>query len=157
MPSRLFHALRHCSTPAHLVLAGPLFFASACWAETLVDADTQLDAGSTLDSYRVIGPAVLTATGATTLQIAAQAGATVNLSDSQVTAESNGNGLALNGASATVHRSTIRSDARGLALSAAGAGNGSRALINDSVIEGGVQGATLNASSAELQRSELCG
>jgi len=157
MPSRLFHTLRHCSTPAHLVLAGPLFFASACWAETLIDADTQLDAGSTLDSYRVIGPAILTATGATTLQIAGQAGATVNLSDSQVTAESNGNGLALNGAIATVHRSTIRSDARGLALSAAGAGNGSRASINDSVIEGGVQGATINASSAELQRSELRG
>ncbi|WP_349987183.1 pertactin-like passenger domain-containing protein [Pseudomonas alloputida] len=30
-------------------------------------------------------------------------------------------------------------------------------MINDSVIEGGVQGATLNASSAELQRSELRG
>lgn len=157
MPSRLFDSLRQYSPPARLVLLGPILFASAATAETLVRGDTQLDASSPLDSYRVIGPATLTATGATTLQIAAQAGATVNLSGSQLTAQNNGNSLSLNGATASVQRSTLRSNTRGLLLSAASAGRGSSALISDSVIEGGVQGGAINASTAELQRSELRG
>lgn len=139
------------------MLAGPLLFASAAYAENPIHDDTQLDANSTPDSFRVYGPAVLTATGATTFQIAAEAGATVNLTDSRVTAETNANGLALIGASATVQGSTIRSNTRGLALNAAGAGNGASAIIRHSVIEGGTQGATINASAAELQRSELRG
>lgn len=152
MSNHLLHTLRQCAHPARLVLLGPLLFAGPAWAETLIDRDTALDAGSAQDSYRVVGPATLSATGAATLQIAAQAGSTVNLSGTQVTAENNANGLALNGANARVEGSAIRSNGRGLALSA-----GATAAISDSLIEGGVQGATINASSAELQRTSLRG
>ncbi|WEL56970.1 autotransporter outer membrane beta-barrel domain-containing protein [Pseudomonas kermanshahensis] len=152
MPSRPPFPARRRSPAAGFMLFGPLLFATSAWGETLISDDTQLDAGSTLDSYRVIGPATLTAEGATTLQIAAEAGSTVNLSDSQVTAETNANGLSLRSASATVQRTTISSNTRGLGLS-----NGSTAVISDSVVEGGVQGAIINASTAELQRSALRG
>ena len=157
MPSRLFRNLRQCSQPAQFILLGPLLFASAACAETLIREDTQLDASSPQDSYRVSRPVTLTATGATTMQITAMAGATVNLSDSQVTAQTNGNGLGLNGASATVQRSIIRSNTRGLSLTPAGAGNGASALVSDSVIEGGIQGASMIESTLQLQRSELRG
>lgn len=152
MSTRLLHTLRQFTHPARLVLLGPLLFAGPALAETLIDSDTALDASSALDSYRVTNQATLSASGATTLQIAARAGSTVNLSGSQVTAESNADGLTLNGANASVVGSVIRSNGRGMAFSA-----GATAAISDSLIEGGVLGATINASSAELQRTTLRG
>lgn len=152
MPSRPPFSHRPRSQTARLLALGPLLFATSGWAETLVSDDTLLGAGSPLDSYRVIGPATLTAAGATTLQIAAETGATVNLTDSQITAQTVSTGLLLRGAKASVQRSTIRSESRGIGLS-----SGSTALISDSLFEGGVQGAIVNASTVQLQGSELRG
>lgn len=156
MSSRLLHCLSHRKRPARLALLGPLLLVDAAWAETFVTRDTLINQSTTLDSYRVVGPATLTSDGATTLQIIAEAGSVVNLSDSQVTGESSRTALTLSGASAIVQRSTLRSDTRGLSLSSAGA-TGSSAVISDSLIEGGVQGAIINTSTAELQRSEVRG
>ncbi|MDH0730384.1 autotransporter outer membrane beta-barrel domain-containing protein [Pseudomonas sichuanensis] len=151
MPSNVRHST---ALPRlnRLALLSPLLFATSAWAQTNIIDDTLIDASTALDSYRVIGPATLTGNGAATLQISAEAGSSVVLSDSQVNAQPNATGLSLIGASAILQRTTVTSDARGLGMN-----SGASALIIDSTIEGGDQGALINASQATLQGSELRG
>lgn len=135
-----------------LLLVSPLLLASSAVAETLVTTDTLLDDSAFFDSYRVLGPATLTTQGATTRSLTAEAGATLNLSDSQVLGGNTGDGLNLVGASASVQRSTITSDLLGLGLA-----SGSSAVLVDSVVEGAAAGAQLNDSSVELRNTQLRG
>ncbi|WP_085675514.1 MULTISPECIES: autotransporter outer membrane beta-barrel domain-containing protein [unclassified Pseudomonas] len=136
----------------------PLLLATSAWAQTNVTKDTLIDAGSALDSYRVIGPATLTANGAKALQVSAETGATVTFSDSRIDAQNNANGLGLRGAVATLERTSVVSESRGLSLTADTlSGTRSQALAVDSNISGARQGALVNDSTLELQRSELRG
>ncbi|NQD73539.1 autotransporter outer membrane beta-barrel domain-containing protein [Pseudomonas sp. CM27] len=154
-PRSTFYSLRHLTLLGKL---SPLLLATSAWAQTNVTKDTLIDAGSALDSYRVIGPATLTANGAKMLQVFAEAGATVTFSDSRIDALNNANGLTLWGADATLQRTTVVSESRGLSLTAdSSAGRHSQALVIDSNISGARQGALVNDSTLELQRSELRG
>lgn len=134
------------------MLAAPLLLATSVLAETLVTTDTLLDEHSFFDSYRVFGPATLTTQGATTGSLTAEVGAALVLSDTQVQGGNSGDGVRLEGATASVQRSTISSDSRGLSLV-----TGASAVLSDSVVEGVSGGALINASNVELDNTQLRG
>lgn len=91
----------------------------------------------------------LTANGATTNEIIAEPGTRVALNDSTVAA--NAAGLRLLGASAVVNRSQISSQSnQGLLMN-----EGSQAQVFDSQITGALRGATVNASTLELTRTQV--
>ncbi|MDP9784035.1 autotransporter outer membrane beta-barrel domain-containing protein [Pseudomonas fluorescens] len=132
------------ATLAPLLLLSPIGL-----AQTLIEngASKTIDATTTTDDYLVETESKLTANGATTYQIHASGGSTINLSDTQVTAQGNANGIDLVGSEATIaNGSKIVSSNTGLRLANSAAG-GSTAVVSDSEIVGGRVGASLSARS----------
>ena len=133
-----------------LVTLAPLFLLSPTGlAQTLIEngASKTIDATTTTDDYLVETESKLTANGATTYQIHASGGSTINLSDTQVTAQGNANGVNLVGSEATIaNGSKVVSSNVGLRLANSAAG-GSTAVVSDSEIVGGRAGAVLSARS----------
>lgn len=110
--------------------------------------DQTIDASTPRQSWQVIDGS-LTANGATTNEIIAEPGTRVTLNDSTVAA--NAAGLRLLGASAVVNRSQLSSQSnQGLLMN-----EGSQAQVFDSQITGALRGATVNASTLELTRTQV--
>ncbi|RON11636.1 autotransporter outer membrane beta-barrel domain-containing protein [Pseudomonas frederiksbergensis] len=106
-----------------------------------------IDDTTTIDSWLVRDGSSLTANGATTDEIRAQAGSRLVLNDTKVTASGTSNGVELSNSAATItNKSRIVSDRTGLRLIATALG-GSTARVSDSEIIGGQFGASLSAQS----------
>jgi outer membrane autotransporter protein len=176
--SRLLPRVIRLAALSPLLLVAP-------WAhgETLVDGVTRtLNATTPLDSWRLINAASLTATGATTQQIRAEANSTVNLTGTSVTAEANrdgvaltnstgsvvssqivggsaANGVSLSNGTLSVAGSSIQAGATGLRMGQInGTGAGSTAQVSNSTIVGGQIGASISSLSAlTLQGSHVTG
>ncbi|HCV39747.1 MAG TPA: autotransporter outer membrane beta-barrel domain-containing protein, partial [Pseudomonas sp.] len=123
----------------HAALVCPLLWSPAVAAQQIVDKDRELNAGHPLDSYRVIGPATLTANNADILYIDVTAGGNVVLNDSRIVpGSSSSNGLLLDAGTALLQRTLIEARSTGL-----GGSKGSHATAVDSVIRAGSTGALL--------------
>ncbi|WP_448632905.1 MULTISPECIES: autotransporter outer membrane beta-barrel domain-containing protein [Pseudomonas fluorescens group] len=133
-----------------LVTLAPLLLLSPTGlAQTLIEngASKTLDANTAPDDYLVETESKLTANGATTYQISASGGSTINLSDTQVTAQGNAHGVELAGSEANIaNGSKVVSSNVGLRLATAATG-GSTAVVSDSEIIGGRVGALVSARS----------
>jgi len=130
-------------------LAPLLLVSPAGLGQTLIEngASKTIDATTTTDDYLVETASKLTANGATTYQIRASGGSTINLSDTQVTAQGNAHGVDLGGSEATIaNGSKVVSSNVGLRLASSATG-GSTAVVSDSEIVGGRVGAVLSARS----------
>ncbi len=137
----------------HAALVCPLLWSPAVAAQQIVDKDRELNAGHPLDSYRVIGPATLTANNADILYIDVTAGGNVVLNDSRIVpGSSSSNGLLLDAGTALLQRTLIEARSTGL-----GGSKGSHATAVDSVIRAGSTGALLNQSRLDLIGSEVHG
>ncbi|MDO7897846.1 autotransporter outer membrane beta-barrel domain-containing protein [Pseudomonas citrulli] len=130
-------------------LAPLLLLSPTGLAQTLIEngGSKTIDATTTPDDYLVETESRLTANGATTYQIRASGGSTINLSDTQVTAQGNANGVDLSGSEANIaNGSKVVSSNVGLRLANSATG-GSTAVVSDSEIIGGRVGAVLSAGS----------
>ncbi|WP_237880943.1 autotransporter outer membrane beta-barrel domain-containing protein [Pseudomonas sp. PGPR40] len=106
-----------------------------------------IDDTTTVDSWLVRDGSSLTANGATTDEIRAQAGSKLVLNDTKATASGTSNGVELSNSAATItNKSRIVSDRTGLRLIATALG-GSTARVSDSEIIGGQFGTSLSAQS----------
>ncbi|MCJ8205288.1 autotransporter outer membrane beta-barrel domain-containing protein [Pseudomonas sp. RGM2987] len=144
-----------------LVTLAPLLLLSPTGlAQTLIENGTSktIDASTKIDDYLVETESKLTANGATTHHIRASGASTIDLSNTQVTAQGNANGLDLTGSTATIaNGSKIVSSNVGLRL-ARSADRASSAVVSDSEIIGGRVGASLSAlSQLTLQGSTVTG
>lgn len=140
---------------------GPLFFVTPnALALTIIQdgAIRTIDASTPIDSYLVRGNASLTASGATTQQINATTGASVDLSATTVTARGVSNGVDLSASDAIIaNGSKIFSERTGLALAQTTAG-GSSAVVRDSEITGAFVGVSVSRDSQlTLQNATING
>lgn len=140
---------------------GPLFFVTPnALALTIVQdgAATTIAASTPVDNYLLRRNASLTASGATTQQINATTGSSVNLSGTTVTAQGVNNGVDLSASHAIIaNQSKISSERTGLALAQTTAG-GSSAVVRDSEISGAFTGVSVSRDSQlTLQNATING
>jgi outer membrane autotransporter protein len=114
---------------------------------------------TTPDSYSLTNAATLNALGATTRDITAEGGSTVNLNaNTVVNATGSAVGLALFDSNANIKNTRINSNTTGLLLGFTASGSGSQATVDSSVISGGTMGARVGArSTLNLRNSDLLG
>ncbi|MCI3945037.1 Outer membrane autotransporter barrel [Pseudomonas syringae] len=130
-----------------MVFLSPFLSGSHAFAQILVNAPETIDATSPLDSYRVVSTGVLTANGATTLQISTVTGAKLTLNGSQVSAGTSTSAVSLTGADALITGSVLTGAADGL-----GMGNDTSKLTGSTAT---VIGSTLTATNRGVSAGSL--
>ncbi|NUU37289.1 autotransporter outer membrane beta-barrel domain-containing protein [Pseudomonas sp. C2B4] len=117
-------------------------------AQTIVDgAPLTIDANTPRDNYLVRNVGSLTANGASTSQIRAETGSSLQLNNTQVTALGSNEGVTLSASEAVIaNQSKVVSTTTGLRLIHTPKG-GSKATVNNSEIIGASEGASLGAKS----------
>ena len=137
---------------APLALIIPLVLHSQSATAVLLDGvSLDIDASTPLDTYRLQNSATLNGQNANTDVIIAIAGSTVNLTGGSVThtgpANSSDGALNVSGSTLNLTGTQITSvNGRGLVI-ASNSGNGSQALVTDSVVSGGTMGASVTPES----------
>ncbi|MFV2949832.1 MULTISPECIES: autotransporter outer membrane beta-barrel domain-containing protein [Pseudomonas] len=128
-----------------LAAIAPLVLASEQAFAGLIIGDETIDGSDPVDSYVVSPGSSLTANGATTRDIRVEAGGSVTLNGSTVTA-TGAAGVILANATGTISGSTISSDSTGLSVGRTGA-DGSTASVMNSTITGGDRGIGVSTNS----------
>lgn len=145
---------------AQCLFVGPALLVTCCQAYglTTVEGSKTITAATSTDSYRITSGSTLTANGATTLQIQVDATGRLGTQKASISATGTDAIRLSTGAEATLGGDTrVTSDRYGIRLSRTAA-VGSRAVINDSHVEGRSGGALVSAaSSLTLRNSELIG
>lgn len=138
-------------------LAPLLLLAQQVMAGPINGGIKDIDQSTTPDSYSLTRAATLNAVGATTREITADGGSTVNLnSNTVVNATGSAVGLSLFNSNANINNSRINSNNIGLLLGFTANGTGSQATVDNSVINGGTLGARVGArSTLNLRNSNL--
>ncbi|MBV6823777.1 autotransporter outer membrane beta-barrel domain-containing protein [Pseudomonas sp. PD9R] len=118
-----------------------------------------INAATPLNSYSLFNSATLNATSASTEQISAASGSTVNLNGSVVTATGTNVGLTLVDSKGVINNSVINGTTTAISLGATPSGAGSEATVeNNSIIRGGARGALVgNGSTLNLRNSTVQG
>ncbi|WP_416769992.1 autotransporter outer membrane beta-barrel domain-containing protein [Pseudomonas sp. RHF3.3-3] len=151
---------RRCSWSkvAALTFIPLLVFCNAAQARDLINENLTIDHTTAPDSYRLVGTSVLTATGASTLGISADVGTSLDLGGTQVSGGAATGVALIGGATARIAAgSTVTSDRTALIVGETG-GNGSTAIVSDSVLAGGTAGAVVSGlSSLVLNNSVVSG
>ncbi|WP_338746487.1 autotransporter outer membrane beta-barrel domain-containing protein [Pseudomonas putida] len=150
-PVTLRHVL-HVASLAPLLLLTP-----QSMAQTIRD-DTLIDGSTALDNYTVTNAATLTANGAVTRDILVNAGASVVLNATQVTATGRTPGVRVTSGTASISNSQITAESTGLntAIDLTDL-RPSQADVTNSTISGGTFGAQINSSTVTLVNSTLVG
>lgn len=130
------------------ILAPALLMGPCALAQSVVEngSSKTINAETVGDSWLVRDGSSLTANGATTHQIRAQAGSRLVLNGATTSALGTSNGVELSNSDATITNSRVVSDRTGLRLIATAVG-GSTARVGNSQITGGQFGASLSAQS----------
>lgn len=129
-----------------MAFLSPFLSSSSVFAQTSVNGPVTIDGTTPLDSYRVGSNGVLTANGATTLQISTVTGAQLTLNGSQVSAAT-GTAVSLTGANALITGSQLTGGADGM-----GMGNNSAQLVGSTAT---VIGSTITATNRGVNAGSL--
>ncbi|KPW67774.1 Outer membrane autotransporter barrel [Pseudomonas syringae pv. broussonetiae] len=129
-----------------MAFLSPFLSSSSVFAQTSVNGPVTIEATTPLDSYRVGSNGVLTANGATTLQISTVTGAQLTLNGSQVSAAT-GTAVSLTGANALITGSQLTGGADGM-----GMGNNTAQLVGSTAT---VIGSTITATNRGVNAGSL--
>lgn len=143
-------------------LLAPLTLAIATHAQalSLVEGERNIGAGTPADDYELQPGATLNATDADMGYVVLRSGATFNMSGGAVSAGNVRNGVDLAGSSSASisNGATIIADSYGIRLNRDSSGNGSRATISDSHVQGNLGAAYVSqGSTLDVTRSTLVG
>lgn len=156
--TNLFNLTPLASAMKYIVLAQFLVIAQQAVAGPIINDDVVIDQNTPPDSYTLNTQATLTANNASTWNIRAQNGSTVNLNSSSVTTNGSGTALELFNSSGVINNSRISGATAGMLLGFTATGTGSTAEVNNSVISGGSRGVHISArSNLTLNNSDVVG